>query len=778
MMRSSSLLHTPVTSPNAASLKGRTTGTIEKKIDSDSYSIKTPSGPLILKLNTGELSVGDRISISFTNNSIHLEKSGLLIKNVELRSADAFTRGSLLNLKLTDLLETLSISLRSETDQNITQNAKTVLTFLQDNQKDTLLTDKSQLRQFISETEKLLNQKGSLPKETVTMLQNIIDKLKTTLQSIPEKNDQVTFVLPASSNIKEGVYSVSSLADAVKLLDIKDDNKDAIDQLAIALKTNSKIILRVLGNETTGYVVSSLTPESSVQEISSFLKTLKSPLLQSLPQEAIETVLNVKNSIAFDALKNLDVSLKGSTIQFPGERAGSRSAAISAAANWFHTVLDTEQSTKIPASQTPVVPAQKIIYDIQNINELLSNYPRNTFASLTQPGITEAQLHGNDKQSIIPLTIQKLGYDLESKILKDNEALQPSLKKELLRLQDRLQTDSETSNRVESGKERQSVREPLSVLLNEKLAAPLKNLIDNQNELTKLFTSQRQLQDQTSCAGHSADTTISESIVKDILKVVTSSTTTLQTIQNLIRNTADIDTLTKDQTGQIDTLIQMLRKTNNASESFLIDLQRRFSEVIDILSNRTDAHPIEKTMTKGPPEVLQSVVEKAPSGQSEYLSSIQSTLRQTIESSLGRLESLQLLARQIPVPDGQQQMLALPMKIGDQWTEVNICFLKRKNSSKKKNSQPSIFSVSLNLSPKQLGSIAVKMEYVQKKSLKIAMNFELESTKNYFQKFNEEIKNALRSIGLPLFSIDITRKKDKSDEKKTTPLDTLIDMKV
>jgi hypothetical protein len=777
-MRSTSLLPTPLASQNSTSIKGKTSGIVEKKIDSETYSIKTPSGPLILKLNSSELTPGDRISISFSNNSVHLEKSGLLIKNVELRSPDAFSKGSLSNYKLTDLLETLYTSLQSDTDQNITQNAKTVLTYLQENKTETLLTDKSQLRLFISETEKLLSQKNSLPKETISTLQKIVDNLKTASQSISEKNVPATFVLPASSNIKEGVYSVTSLADAIKLLDIREDNKDAINQLAIALKTSSKILLRVLGDETTGYVVSSLPPESSAQEISSFLRTLKSPLLQSLPQESIEIVLNVKGSITFDSLKNIDGLLKGSTIQFPGERGGSRSAAITAAANWFYTTLDTERSTKIPVNLTPVIPAQKLIHDIENINDLLNKYPQNTFSSLIQPGITEAQLQSNDKHSIIPHTIQKLGYDLESNFLNDKESSSPSLKKELLRLQDHLQTDSESYSHIESAKENQTERKPLSVLLNEKLAIPIKKLIDDQTEFAKQFTFQKQFSEQVSNGSHSEDSTISESTSKEIKKVFANSINTLQTIQNLIRNTSETDTLTKDQIGKIDTLIQMLRKTNNASESFFIDLQKHFSELINNLSSRTGADSIETNLAKVHSDVTQLTAEKTPASQYEYLSSIQSTLRQTIESSLGRLESLQLLARQIPVADGQQQMLALPMRIGDEWTEVNISFLKRKNSSKKKNPQVSTFSVSLNLAPKHLGPIAVKMEYVQKKSLKIAMNFELESTKNYFQKFSEEIKNALRSYGLPLFSIDITRKKDKSDQKKTTPLDTLIDMKV
>ena len=779
-MRSSLSLHTPVTSQKTASLMGKTFGVVEKRIDSESYSIKTPSGPLILRSNTSELSPGDRISISFTNNSIHLEKSGLLITNVELRSADSFSRGSLSNFKLIDLVQTLRTSLQSGTEQDIAQDAKTVLSALQENQTSVTSTEKPQLRLFITETEKLISQKSSLPKETVSTLQKIIENLKTTMQFSPEKSNPVTFALPAASNIKEGLYSVTSLAGAVKLLDIKENNTDIIDQLEIALKTSGKTMLRVLGNQTTGLVVSVLTPESSALEISSFLKTFKSPLLQSLPLESIETVLSVKNNITFDALKNLNSSLKNSPLQFPDERAGSRGAAIGAAANWFYTALDTEQTTKISVSQTPVVPAQKIIYDIENINNLLSTHPRISFPSLPQSGITEEQLCGNEKQSVIPLTIQKLGYDLESSIKNNENPLQPSLKKELLNLQHILQNDSESYPYAESTKERNALRGPRSVLLNEKLALPLKNLIDNLTELNNQITFHQKLQNQSSIASQYDNPKISESLVKNIQRITTSILPVLQSIQNLMSTAVNADLFTKDQSDQINSFMQILRKTGNASEGYLIDLQKRFSDVIDILSNRLTEDSIEKVLLqKGQSETTQSLTEKQPNpGLSGSLTTIQSTLSQTIESSLGRLESLQLLARQIPVPEGQQQMLALPMKIGDDWTEVNVRFLKKKSSPKKKNPQSSNFSVFLNLAPKQLGPISVKMDYIQKKSLKVAMYFEFESTKNYFLKFSDEIKNALKSLGLPLFSMDITQKKGNSNQKEATLLDTLIDMKV
>ena len=57
----------------------------------------------------------------------------------------------------------------------------------------------------------------------------------------------------------------------------------------------------------------------------------------------------------------------------------------------------------------------------------------------------------------------------------------------------------------------------------------------------------------------------------------------------------------------------------------------------------------------------------------EFLESPERTvaaaLRNQTESVLGRLESLQVLARQAPSPEGQQQIFALPVKVDGQWDE-------------------------------------------------------------------------------------------------------------
>jgi hypothetical protein len=154
-------------------------------------------------------------------------------------------------------------------------------------------------------------------------------------------------------------------------------------------------------------------------------------------------------------------------------------------------------------------------------------------------------------------------------------------------------------------------------------------------------------------------------------------------------------------------------------------------------------------------------------------------IRSTIESAINKLESLQLLARQTPLADGsQQQILALPMKIGNEWTELNIRFLKKESNQKRKQSNGTSFNVQINLAPVNLGAVSVKMDYIVKKSLRISMDLEKDTTRDFFQKNNTAIKNAIAELGLPVFSVDIKKSSGKSDTQDKKVLEQLIDVKV
>ena len=170
--------------------------------------------------------------------------------------------------------------------------------------------------------------------------------------------------------------------------------------------------------------------------------------------------------------------------------------------------------------------------------------------------------------------------------------------------------------------------------------------------------------------------------------------------------------------------------------------------------------------------------EKETGRETELSSGMRQMVRQSVDSLLNRLESLQLLARQVHTSSGEQQILALPMKIGGEWTEVNIRFLKKRQAEKTTQKQ-NHFSVYLNVAPSILGAISVNMEYERKKELRLQIEFEKKDTKAWFSRNSDSLRQALRGLDLPLTQFEIRPAKNKSEPDNTPEnSESAIDLKV
>jgi hypothetical protein len=130
------------------------------------------------------------------------------------------------------------------------------------------------------------------------------------------------------------------------------------------------------------------------------------------------------------------------------------------------------------------------------------------------------------------------------------------------------------------------------------------------------------------------------------------------------------------------------------------------------------------------------------------------TLKQQVENALTHVESLQVLARQVSVADGQQQVISLPMKIEGQWTDVVVKFVKKKSTGAKDASKKPV-SVAIHVSPAMLGTIDVFMEYDGKKRFSMRMEFEKPSTRAWFENNKEDFSASLARIGFEAFKIDM-----------------------
>ena len=155
-------------------------------------------------------------------------------------------------------------------------------------------------------------------------------------------------------------------------------------------------------------------------------------------------------------------------------------------------------------------------------------------------------------------------------------------------------------------------------------------------------------------------------------------------------------------------------------------------------------------------------------------------LRQTVERMINRVESLQLLARQTTTASGDQQILALPVKIGDEWTEMHVRFIRQRTG--KGGADPRRYTVFVNVAPSLLGAIDARLDYQDKKSLSLSLEFESQATYQWFIDRKASLREALCALGVPSPRIEIYRPRPLSPDKDgavSAPAtgNTIIDLK-
>jgi gas vesicle protein len=188
----------------------------------------------------------------------------------------------------------------------------------------------------------------------------------------------------------------------------------------------------------------------------------------------------------------------------------------------------------------------------------------------------------------------------------------------------------------------------------------------------------------------------------------------------------------KEALRQLDSLARAATdQTSSASREISRTLDDLASEVSKRLDNM--ASDQDRQQQRGPLDVL----------------------KQQVENALTRVESLQVLARQVSVTDGQQQVISLPMKIEGQWTDVVVKFLKKKDPGGNKDAPDKPVSVAIHVSPAMLGQIDVFMDYRGKKRFSMRMEFEKTATRSWFEKNKTDFSAALSQIGFTTFKIDM-----------------------
>jgi len=146
-------------------------------------------------------------------------------------------------------------------------------------------------------------------------------------------------------------------------------------------------------------------------------------------------------------------------------------------------------------------------------------------------------------------------------------------------------------------------------------------------------------------------------------------------------------------------------------------------------------------------------------------------IRNAITGAARGLENLQLLANQTRGMDIQQQVLALPVKIGEEWNEVHIKFVKdKRGGDKKKDGHVSVY---INVAPSKLGSVTAHLDFHPPASLKLSLQFEKPEATKWFREQAGELREVLSQAGLPGTALEFHTKRPTAVNTENKTASTL-----
>ncbi len=138
------------------------------------------------------------------------------------------------------------------------------------------------------------------------------------------------------------------------------------------------------------------------------------------------------------------------------------------------------------------------------------------------------------------------------------------------------------------------------------------------------------------------------------------------------------------------------------------------------------------------------------------------SVRGTVENSLSKLETMQMLARPAQTQEGSQQVLALPVRVDGEWSEMRLKFVKKDGGGRSGKPGKRRFGINLQTSPSALGDVGVQMDYEPGKSFRVAMDFGKMSSRSWFETHRGELAGALEALGLRGVQIDFRTKRTKN----------------
>jgi hypothetical protein len=656
----------------------------------------------------------------------------------------------------------------------------------------------------------------------------------------PDSRPGVITLFPAQSagraEIPEGFYRFPSAEKArsfmgTELAAAERDSASFVRELERALAADGAITLKAAA-AGRDKVVTFVNQSEVEQELASLRERFSSRAFQSVPPEVFARILDERQTLDLDLLKRLDALAVALSMPAAGVRAGSREAQSEAMQQWLATVSDSEvhgsavEKTAALSSlvaRLPVFSATSMIDMLAEVSADLARVPLGTAAqpapaSLPHPErfAVTADLAAKAPE-LFQAVFSRLGYDHESSGSANTDSLKallvalaktietaapsPAQQELLIAIRDfKSQALSLVSEMVSSPMLKGDASFPSmnrgAIALFTTLASSLDTLVQKQAaDLTLLVEKLPQRIQELVQPGKpaapppaapppaAAFVKEAEAAMKSLVQLAQKETERFVAgVQKLLAGPADAGASSAKSGLMQQTGDALLATVKDSAGTALAQITQKADEFRPHLARMIE------TLVREAVRDFDDKAARAETGGTQQLSdkeqaasSPQQALRQNLDALITRIESFQLLARQAPVASGDQQIIAVPIKIGNEWTEMNVRFIHKKRS--RGGAAQNRFAVELSVAPALLGAISARMEYRLKQSLRVTMEFESSETRQWFIARKAELRTALAGLGIPVPQMDfIVAAKPRpasgvAQRPGTAPAATVIDVK-
>jgi hypothetical protein len=679
-------------------------------------------------------------------------------------------------------LESVLQEIESQTGDHSKIFSAALLRQLTDRIKEQITSEQlEQLQQIVE----LLNENdGSRDlKKIEVSIRNLITQLNTAT---------VQFKTPASllsvcpglitfpdQNIVDGIYQFQDKDSMLQFLGNKEELSNLQGFLSKVIESEGLLSLRIADAGTASAGAFIVTSQALEDQMRSLICSVTPDILQKIPVEIFLKFCSVNGGIDKNFISLLAGAIKNTGNNFVNTLGDEGSEAL---LQWLHLFNQNRDMAAIFTLRQPGMKGTDLLRGVLGVMEKYNVMP-----GLNLNGLGIVPGAGKDAFTQIESSLQRMGITTESRLA---QGVMPagSVKAELYRI---LASQSGDGGAVSADtnanfKGISSVNTPSDIMqgvrsfqgmLRQEMAY-IRNVPQPQEQalVSMLSKAVDSIEMLPRSSGDSQSVQLSVTVPKDLRERLSILLTALETVIQPKDTMTGVVPQKLTTISSILDLLGQVSRTLPGLEAFRVQIDEIKAGLQSLLTATETGQLRSKVSENNGADLLHKNAETGL--QTDGL--IRSVLgnngdisfsppQKMVEQLINRIESIQLLARQVNVQDGTSQILELPVKIGNEWTDVTLHFMKKRTLKKGSDTQKH-FTVQLDTAPSRLGQIHAILDYEKGKNLSITMEFENKDVTAWFVRNQEQIRRSLQEHQIHFVNLHFKTPADAAAQKKSSAL--------